>query len=318
MTSTFELFKNQLDDALALIDQTESFAGQAKSSDLTHISSSVNTVVDTQSLLARCEKVCNKHEPKKPTIRIIHHLACSGGTLISKCISAMPNVYLLSEVHPYTDLAMGKDKPKYAPSDIISLTKYSGIPQQKELAQKLFKSAIDEVYQHVNKLGGTLVLRDHTHADFHTKSPIPVRCTLVELLEEDYDVRSVLTIRNPIDSYASLIKNDWVHFEPQTFDEYCRRFLCLIEQFKPEQIFKYEDFVEGSEVVMANIAAYLRFNYCDSYKDTFAIFSVTGDSGRSGGEISKRVRRPLDEKLIQEIAQSNNFRRVCEMLDYQG
>lgn len=311
MTSTFELFKNQLDDALALIDQTESFAGQAKSSDLTHISSSVNTVVDTQSLLARCETVCNKHKPKKPTIRIIHHLACSGGTLISKCISAMPNVYLLSEVHPYTDLAMGKDKPKYAPSDITSLTKYARIPNQKELAQKLFKNAIDEVYQHVNKLGGTLVLRDHTHADFHTKSPIPVRCTLVELLEDTYDLKSILTIRNPIDAYASLVKNGWVHFEPQSFDEYCRRLLCLVEQFEPEQIFKYEDFVKAPQELMQAMAKKLELPFDETFEDVFGIFKVTGDSGRSTDVIGERE-RIAPEGILQESQESGFYQKFLE------
>ena len=37
---------------------------------------------------------------QKITLRSIHHLACTGGTLISKCIASMPDVALISEVNP--------------------------------------------------------------------------------------------------------------------------------------------------------------------------------------------------------------------------
>ena len=37
---------------------------------------------------------------KKPNIRIIHHMARTGGTVISKCLASMDEVILLSEIHP--------------------------------------------------------------------------------------------------------------------------------------------------------------------------------------------------------------------------
>ena len=47
----------------------------------------------------------NKEQPEsiisqKITLRSIHHLACTEGTLISKCIASMPDVALISEVNP--------------------------------------------------------------------------------------------------------------------------------------------------------------------------------------------------------------------------
>ncbi|UPW20061.1 sulfotransferase [Agarivorans sp. TSD2052] len=282
MSNNFNKFKQQIDQALALV---ESAAGV----DIPQLPQEANEqFVDTQSLLERCELVCKQHEDKKPTIRIIHHLACSGGTLISKCISAMPNVYLLSEVHPFTELAVGTGQPKYAPSDIISLSKYAGIPKQKKLAAKLFKSAISEVYSHVESMGGVLVLRDHTHADFTTNEPIPEKSALLALLEDDYQIKSVLTLRNPIDSYASLVKNGWVHFEPKSFDEYCRRLLLLLEQFEPEKIFKYEDFLNEPQEQMQAIANVLNLPFDESFEDVFSMFKVTGDSGRSSAVIGSR------------------------------
>lgn len=299
--STFNRFKRQLDSALDLLESSE----QIKQLDLPQVLGA--QMLDTESLLNRCDQVCEKHKQEKPTIRIIHHLACSGGTLISKCISAMPNVYLLSEVHPYTDLATGTGKPKYAPSDIASLSKYAGIPKQRELAGKLFKQSVDQVYQHVTAQGGILVLRDHTHADFNTQEPIPEKSALIALLEEDYEIKSVLTLRDPIDSYASLVKNGWLHFEPQTFDEYCRRLLLLLEQFEAKQIYKYEEFLKAPQEQMLATAKALDLPFDETFEDVFGMFKVTGDSGRSGDIIQPRTRLVSDE-ILEEAKNASAYK----------
>ena len=42
-----------------------------------------------------------RSEPgSRPRIRLLHHLARSGGTVISRCLGAMDRVVLLSEIHP--------------------------------------------------------------------------------------------------------------------------------------------------------------------------------------------------------------------------
>ena len=37
---------------------------------------------------------------QKPIIRTIHHLSCSGGSVLCKCIASMQNTIVISEVHP--------------------------------------------------------------------------------------------------------------------------------------------------------------------------------------------------------------------------
>lgn len=283
MASDFERFTQSLNESIDLIEQNPQIKSGTPS-----LLQSLDEVLDTPSLLARCDEICQQYEKKKPKLRIIHHLACSGGTLISKCISALPNVYLLSEVHPFTDLALGKEKPKYSPTDLIALSQYAGVPNHQDLAGKLFKQAVITTYQHVEKLGGILVLRDHTHSDYCTNVELPEKSRLRQLLEEDFEIESVLTIRDPIDSYASLVKNGWVHFSPGDFDEYCRRILVMLEQFDPEQIFKYEDFVDNSQEVLEKICKKLDLPFDDSFEEIFGCFRVTGDSGRSSGIIEKK------------------------------
>ncbi|HEY9134806.1 MAG TPA: hypothetical protein VIM85_03315 [Pseudomonadales bacterium] len=291
--------QQQLQQALALINTDYASKTNIRLEDAHGLS-------NTQSLLQRCEQVARQNSEKsKPVLRIIRHLACSGGTLISKCISALPNVYLLSEVHPFVNLGLGIG------TDISSLTKFAGIPMQRELAARLFVNSIHEVYEHVINIGGTLVLREHTHIDFSTEQNIPTKSTLIELLEEYYEIRSILTIRDPIDSYASLVKKGWVHFSPKTFEEYCRRIVILISQCQDEQIFKYEEFVKNPQLQMQEMVKSLGLTFHDNFEHIFSIFKVTGDSGRSGDVIESRP-RVVPEGIINESQISASYKEFLK------
>ena len=58
--------------------------------------------------------------PAEP-IRSVHHLACTAGSLISRCIAALPNVVLLSEIDPLSRMqaAASGAKPLFALTEII-------------------------------------------------------------------------------------------------------------------------------------------------------------------------------------------------------
>jgi len=270
---------------------------------------------EPNSLLDKCAAVCAMYAQEKPTIRIIHHLACTGGTLISKCISVMPNTYLLSEVHPYTDLHVVKKNPQYMPSDLASLSRYAGIPQLNNLQKELFINSISTICNHLQPLGGQLVLRDHTHSDFHT-SITPGKPSLVDTLSGHFNIKSVITFRNPIDSYLSLKKNGWLRFSPSTFEEYCARILLMLEVYETVPIFHYESFVENPAETLINICAALSIDYDDTWPGIFDIAQVSGDSGRSDNQISVRPRRELDPETSREILESESFHLICSNFKY--
>jgi hypothetical protein len=295
----------ELNNALNLIEESDL---SAFSSDSMQNSAELE-IKEAEGLLGRCANELNGNT--KPKLRIIHHLACSGGTLISKCLSALPNVYLLSEVHPHTGLAVDLDKPRYSPTDITSLAKYAKIPFSNELADKIFKQSIISAYEHVESLGGTLVLRDHTHADFNTWSVIPQRSRVVSLLEENFNIQSILTVRDPIDAYSSLVKNGWVHFEPKSFDEYCRRLLLLLEQFSSDQIFSYELLSSEPQTQVAAICHRLDLQFDETFENIFSLFKVTGDSGRKSDVISERE-RIAPQAIIEESENSPFYQKYKE------
>jgi hypothetical protein len=303
--SNFQLFKKQLDESLDLIDAALGADGGV----LFDLSENIESFPDTLSLLARCESVCKKYEKGKPIIRIIHHFACSGGSLISKCISAMPNVFLLSEVHPHSELYLLHKGTRYLPSDIGTLAKYSGIPSHVELAKRIFSQSIKVTHEHVSKLGGSLVLRDHSHSDFCIDLCNSEKKAVVDSLRDDFVVVSLITLRDPVDSFMSLVKNGWTHFSPPGFDEYCRRLLDFINAYPEADIVLYEDLVSKPTETLQLICLKLDLGYNEMFESIFDCFNVTGDSGRTGAVISNRERRPLSTKFEQEIQTSKNYEK---------
>jgi hypothetical protein len=55
--------------------------------------------------------------PLEPfVVRTLHHVACSGGTLISRCLAALPDVVVLSELNP-----TNRHGPVFNPSHPLAL-----------------------------------------------------------------------------------------------------------------------------------------------------------------------------------------------------
>jgi hypothetical protein len=299
----------QLQQALALIEDNNVSNTNAALEDVQGLS-------NTQSLLARCEQVVQQNSSsQKPVLRIIHHFACSGGSLISKCIAAQPNVFLLSELHPTTRLGLPKDKAAYTPRDIVAQGIYGKVPDINTLAEKLFVQNIIATEQHVRQRGGYLVLRAHSHADYCTEAEIPVIDSLTRLLAPHFDIKQLVTVRNPIDSYLSLRQNGWLHFKPDSFDEYCARLLAFLNAFGKEQIIKYEDFVERPESMIKVCTEKLALPSTENALDYIDVFKVSGDSGRKSHDISPRPRREITTDFKDSVNESKAFKVIIEHYD---
>ncbi|MDO6746289.1 hypothetical protein [Gilvimarinus sp. 1_MG-2023] len=276
-----------------------------------------SSLSNTQSLLERCAAVVNSEKTqKKPTLRVIHHFACSGGTLISKCLAAQPNVFLLSELHPTTRLGFNTKKATYTPRDITTQAIYGHVPQVDKLAEELFISGILIAERHIRELGGHLIIRAHSHADYCTNAPVPDVDTVTRLLSPHFDIKHLVTVRNPIDSFISLRENGWVHFKPDCFDEYCGRLLKFLEPFNKNQIYRYEDFVEQPQSTLIQMAKKLNLSQVTVDLDHIDMFKISGGSGRSGSEIQPRPRKNISDAFMKEIRSSNSFRQVNKTIKW--
>ncbi len=248
-------------------------------------------------------------------LRTLHHFACTGGTLISKCIAALPNVQLLSEVDPLSGwLAPGA--AGFSPTDMVTLLRHSSRGASPELIAGLFAEQMRFLHGDAVRQGLRLVVRDHAHSHFCHGTAVPERPTLRELMPAAVPLRSLVTVRHPLDSYASLVRQGWLHFEPRSVDNYCRRYLLFLDRHADVPVLRYEDFVAAPQPAMRRLCDALELQHEPGFVETFAGFRLSGDSGRSGQTIAPRPSAPEAQALVGEACRSAAFRQLVERLGY--
>jgi hypothetical protein len=267
------------------------------------------------SLLEQCQQACAEISAREPEpIRTIHHFACTGGTLICKQLAVMPNTYVLSEVDPLS--LMARDI-SFAPSDLVHQLRMGIRDVDDQLLVKTFIAGLQVIYDWACNHGARLVLRDHTHSQFCWGADIRKGTSLIELLQDDFQIRGAVTVRHPLDSYLSLDRLNWASFTPKTFEEYCRRYLAFLEIYQTSPLFKYEDFVADPETVTQAICTALALPFDAGFTDISSLVHLSGDSGRTGGRISARPRREIPERIAQECQNSKSYWLLCQRLDYE-
>jgi len=267
------------------------------------------------SLLAQCEQMCEEFAGTQPA-RAIHHMACSGGTLISKCLAAMPNVVLLSEIDPLSRMLLKRNPPLFAPSDLIHGARVALRPIDDDAAGAMFHASLDALRRQLDNAGQHLVLRDHAHSQFCSDTAPEQRPTLHEMLGEAGPARGVVTVRHPLDCYLSLIKNKWKSFTPFSLNEYARRHLAFLDRHADLDLFRYEDFIDDPDAVMAQICAALDVPFASGSDSLISVVSLSGDSGRSSPVIGHRPRQKVDAQIEAEAAESAFYQSLCARLGY--
>jgi hypothetical protein len=254
--------------------------------------------------------------PFAEPIRLLHHFACTGGTLISKCMAAMPNVQLLSEVDPLSTALVQANDHRFAPTDIVTLMRQSTRGATSEFIIELFLNNLDIIHSHAQGLGQRLFLRDHAHSHFCMGDCIQGRPSLRAIVSSKFTTLSAVTVRHPLDSFLSLEANGWKSFTPFTFDEYCRRYVAFLRAYEGVPTFKYEDFTQSPHEVMTRICSVFQTPYSDNFSSLFSALKLSGDSGRAGVAIGHRPRRRISRRLGDEMRRSRHYRMLQALLQY--
>lgn len=251
--------------------------------------------------------------PARPLLRTVHHFACTGGTLISRCIAALPAVRLLSEVDPLSRMGPAQD---FLPNDLIGLARHGARPPGEEVLEAMFLGGLEALRAATAAGGMDLVLRDHAHSQFCFGADIGARPTLLETLQGAYEMRALVTVRHPLDSYLSLLRKRWTQFSPATLPEYARRYHAFLDRYEGCARLRYEDFLAGPEAAMREICAVLELRFAPEFTTRFAGIHLSGDSGRRGGGIAPRPRRPVPEGLMRLTESNAAYRALCTRLGY--
>jgi len=246
----------------------------------------------------------------------IHHLSSSGGTVISKCLAAMQDVVLLSEINPCSPMG----GVVFNPFDPLGLfqKQYPELSyRNQDDLKKIFLERIAWTSDKCVKHNKFLIVRDHSHSDFLFCGCVdtpPVHSFLSQL----YSVKSIVTLRNPIDSYLSMKASNFPT-DVKTFDSYCKRVVIFLDKYHSIEVFRYEDFVKNPDMELEKMCNVYGIEYNPAWRDNFYKIQLTGNSGRGNQfkEIKELERRRYDDAFKTEVLGSEYFSEVSEKYNYQ-
>ncbi len=256
--------------------------------------------------------------PSEPqVVRTLHHAACSGGTLISRCLAALPDVVVLSELNP-----LNRHGEAFNPSHPLALYALQTDPLPPEVLQAEFLGQIGQVLALCGARGSDLVIRDHSHSDFFLGAAVAPLQPVRAWLAPGHPLLSAVTLRHPLDSWLGLMAASWhTQMEPATLRSYCTRYQAFLDAYVDLDWIHYEDFCRQPEPVFRELCDALGLPCDTTALERFPSVKLSGDSGRSSDRIELPPRRTLPEAVRRELADpatARELRRLCERMGYRA
>lgn len=266
----------------------------------------------------RTAAIAPKRRVDRPTLRLVHHMARSGGTLISRCLGCMSGVLLLSEIHP---LGTAQFNP------LVQAQRWYGLLSSQDLAELRargrigFVDAIELIYQRAADAGQRLLIRDWSHLDF-TGVPFvdkpSFRFLTADALAGRFALRQICTVRHPLDQWLSL-RGLAVVQNKLALDDYLAGYRRFAERAREIGFFRYEEFVADPAAVMKELCRRLDLRFDRRFAERWSSYAfVTGDvaGSRSGFTIQPVPRRAVEPELLDAVHANPDYRASLEMLGY--
>lgn len=262
--------------------------------------------------------------PGKPEIRVLHHLARSGGTLISRCLGSMEKIVLLSEIHP---LGCTIHNPLQQAYEWFSL--FDEAEVRANLSREFtFLEAVELIHRRVMEHDRILVIRDWSHLDF-TGVPFlekpSCRLMLADALRERYTVIPFFTVRNPVDQWISL--NRLIMFRRGPRPElraFLRGYLRFAEFARATGYIRFEDFTRHPDDSLRELCDGLQLPYDSGYAHRWQEYqTITGDNTTpsetrraSDTAISTLGRQLVDQEVLEEFMRYGEYHKAVDLLGY--
>jgi hypothetical protein len=253
----------------------------------------------------------------RPVLRLIHHLARTGGTTICKCLAAMPEVALLSEIHP-----LGIEKI----SALRQAMNWFGLVSQAEIDQlgspPDFAASIRLIASRASARGLKLVIRDWSHLDFAGAPLVEApafRLTTAEALSAHFQLRQVATVRHPIDHWQSLRRVPIMRGKID-LDRFLKGYRCFAEFAAPMGFVRFEDFCAHPDDSLQRLCDALDLAYDAAWRLRWADYDrITGDevARRGAGELKQPRRRPLEPGLADAFLKHPDYQPALTLLGYR-
>jgi protein O-GlcNAc transferase len=254
-------------------------------------------------------------------IRLLHHLARSGGTLISRCLASMQGVALLSEIHP---AAAAVHYPIYDPLDQArrwyELFDAGEVATLGRTRPERFAAVIGLIEERCQARGLALVIRDWSHLDFigvPYRRETGFKLETVEALKPQFALRRFATVRHPVTQWLSLRRIKGT--SELTLERYLAGCHAFAEQAVAVGFVRYEDFTRTPAASLAEIARALDLAYDPGFVERWSSYRhMTGDvPEQDETAIVPWKPRPLPPGLAGRFASNDDYRRTIELLGYE-
>ena len=259
-----------------------------------------------------------------PTLRLVRHLARTGGTLLSKCLGCQDGTMLLSETHPqaldrWTNL-LGQAE------------QWHGLTTAREaqtwVGKKLpYAGVVALLNARAEAKGQRLVLREWTHLDFAGVPFVTPGMTpaATQAVENNFTLRVVDTVRHPLDHWLSIQQ-----IEPMrglTLAAHlasCAAFARETERLRELEhhaIVTYEAFCDHPNDVLQRMSSVLGVPFDQAWQGRWADFAfITGDIASSRGNqsdaISPLTPREVSPALLEACLANADYRQACASWGY--
>ncbi len=237
---------------------------------------------------------------------ILHHLACSGGSIMTKCLATMPDTLVLSEIHPGRPIqqdfhALGQLQRGYGGL-------LDGI--DRSMIRGHFRREMAIAYGVAQSHGRTLVVRDHAHTDFAWRRG--TRSALFDTLAREFKTIPIVTIRDPREVWISVRRNGWFDGTP---DELCQAHLALMDAFPGAPVFRYEDFVAEPDRIVREMCEAAGVHFVAGFEARLAeVDQITGESGRWSDVIEEFEPKALSPEDAEAFNSSSAFHVLMKRL----
>ncbi len=254
----------------------------------------------------------------RPTLRLVHHLARTGGTLMSRCLASMSGVTLLSEIHPRgAEVALQFD-PLFQAQYWFKLLSGREVDRLRAESPRL-AARIEAIRARAAQRDECLVLRDWNHPDFMPFPGLgePSGCSrLAEAVESEFRLVRAATVRHPLPQWLS-----WQRYSPESgislerFMRGCRRFAEIAVEIG---FVRYEDFLADASLRLHELADLLELEFDDQFKYRWFFYrTISGDlEGLEQHELRPPRAVEIDPDEARLVEANPDYRRTLELLGY--
>lgn len=242
-------------------------------------------------------------------LRYVHSIGRCGGTVICKCLGAMKDLLLLSEIHPR--------RSDFDP--LLQAKNWHGFPPEEEydeLARRLsFYGKVAYVLEEAEKRDLRLVVRDWAYQDFY-ELPRYRLTTADALAPLDPTPLAVSIVRHPLQQWLSLLESGFLsgHVDEENYYLGARLFAEVASRTR--WTLKYEDFAADPHGNLALVCDRLELPYDKNWIYDWGKNSrVTGARVSTPEITTPKIREPPPGTLERAL-RCPDYLDACRVLGY--